>query len=83
MNVRVHIQHHLPQILLSGRFEIRARPLQFGDDENMVPPPPLRLLPLLLVLRVRVDIIGHLKSCMTDIYLHIDARMADYIRTHP
>ena len=34
-------------------------------------------------LRVRVDIIGHLKSCMTEIYLYIDARMADYIRTHP
>ena len=24
-----------------------------------------------------------IKPCMTDIYLHIDARMADYIRTHP
>ena len=24
-----------------------------------------------------------LKPCMTDIYLHIDARMAHYIRTHP
>ena len=34
-------------------------------------------------LRVRVDIIGHLKSCMTDIYLDIDARTADYIQTHP
>ena len=32
---------------------------------------------------MRVDIIGHLKSCMTEIYLHIDARMADYIHTHP
>ena len=32
---------------------------------------------------MRVDIIGHFKPCMTDIYLHIDARMADYIRTHP
>ena len=31
---------------------------------------------------VRVDTIGHFKPCMTDIYLHIDARMADYIRTH-
>ena len=30
------------------------------------------------VLRVRVDIIGHLKSCMTDIYLYIDARTAPY-----
>ena len=34
-------------------------------------------------LRWRVDIIGHLKSCMTDIYLDIDARTADYIHTHP
>ena len=25
----------------------------------------------------------HFQPCMTDIYLHIDARMADYIRTHP
>ena len=25
----------------------------------------------------------HCKACMTEIYLHIDARMADYIRTHP
>ena len=33
--------------------------------------------------RVRADIIGHLKSCMTDIYLYIDARTADYIHTHP
>ena len=24
---------------------------------------------------------GHFKACMTEIYLHIDARMADYIRT--
>eukprot|EP01048_Picozoa_sp_COSAG05_P001642 COSAG05_NODE_57_length_23291_cov_75.862668_2_plen_118_part_00 len=26
---------------------------------------------------MRADIIGHFKPCMTDIYLHIDARMAD------
>ena len=32
---------------------------------------------------MRVDLIGHFKPCMTEIYLHIDARMADYIRTHP
>ena len=32
---------------------------------------------------MRSDIIGHFKPCMTEIYLHIDARMADYIRTHP
>ena len=32
---------------------------------------------------MRADIIGHFQPCMTDIYLHIDARMADYIRTHP
>ena len=32
---------------------------------------------------MRVDIIGHLKSCMTDLYLDIHARTADYIHTHP
>ena len=32
---------------------------------------------------VRSEIIGHFQPCMTEIYLHIDARMADYIRTHP
>ena len=32
---------------------------------------------------MRADIIGHLKSCVTDIYLYIDARTADYIHTHP
>ena len=32
---------------------------------------------------MRAELIGHLKVCMTEIYLHIDARMADYIRTHP
>ena len=32
---------------------------------------------------MRVELIGHCKPCMTDIYIHIDARMADYIRTHP
>ena len=32
---------------------------------------------------MRVELIGHCKPCMTEIYLHIDARMADYIRTHP
>ena len=31
---------------------------------------------------MRVGLIGDFKPCMTDIYLHIDARMADYIRTH-
>ena len=32
---------------------------------------------------MRVEFIGHFQPCMTEIYLHIDARMADYIRTHP
>ena len=32
---------------------------------------------------MRAELIGHFEACMTDIYLHIDARMADYIRTHP
>ena len=32
---------------------------------------------------MRVDIIDHFKPCMTEIYLHIVARMADYMATHP
>ena len=34
-------------------------------------------------LSMRAELIGHFKACITEIYLHIDARMADYIRTHP
>ena len=36
-----------------------------------------------LVPTMRVELIGHFQPCMTEIYLHTDARMADYIRTHP
>ena len=32
---------------------------------------------------MRAELIGHSKPCITEIYLYIDARMADYIRTHP
>ena len=32
---------------------------------------------------MRAELIGHFKPCMTEIYLHIVARMADYIHTHP
>ena len=32
---------------------------------------------------MRAELIGHFEPCMTEIYLHIDARMADYICTHP
>ena len=32
---------------------------------------------------MRAELIGHFEPCMTDIYIHTDARMADYIRTHP
>ena len=32
---------------------------------------------------MRVELIGLFKPCMTEIYLHIVARMADYIATHP
>ena len=32
---------------------------------------------------MRAELIGHFEPCMTEIYLHIDARVADYIRTHP
>ena len=38
---------------------------------------------VLYCIRVRVHIIGHLQPCMTEIYIHIDARMADYMDTHP
>ena len=34
-------------------------------------------------IRVRVQLIGHLFPCMTEIYLHIVAHMADYMATHP
>ena len=27
---------------------------------------------------MRAELIGHFEACMTEIYLHIDARMADY-----
>ena len=30
-----------------------------------------------------LPLIGHFQPCVTEIYLHIDARMAGYIRTHP
>ena len=33
--------------------------------------------------RVRVQLIGHFEACMTEIYLHIGARMADCMDTHP
>ena len=36
-----------------------------------------------LAATMRAELIGHLKACMTEIYLHIDARVADFIRTHP
>ena len=32
---------------------------------------------------MRAELIGHFKACVTEIYLHIDARVADYIRKHP
>ena len=32
---------------------------------------------------MRAELIGHFDPCMAGIYLHIDARMSDYIRTHP
>ena len=32
---------------------------------------------------MRVELTGHCEPCMADIYLHIYARTADYIHTHP
>ena len=40
-------------------------------------------VPCVSQVTMRVELIGHFKPCMTDSYLHIDARRADYIRTHP
>ena len=34
-------------------------------------------------IRVRVQLIGLLEPCTTEIYLYIVARMADYMATHP
>ena len=34
-------------------------------------------------IRVRGELIGRLQPCMPEIYLHIVARMADYMDTHP
>ena len=34
-------------------------------------------------IRVRVQLIDHFKPCMTEICLHIVARMADYMDTRP
>ena len=39
--------------------------------------------PICFCSTMRAELIGHFKACMTDIYLHIYARMANYIRTHP
>eukprot|EP01048_Picozoa_sp_COSAG05_P018417 COSAG05_NODE_2688_length_2769_cov_4.603371_4_plen_163_part_00 len=38
---------------------------------------------LQVLITMRADIVGDFEPCVTDIYLHIDARMADYIRTRP
>ena len=43
----------------------------------------LQVLTGIIRATMRVELIGHFKPCMTEIYLHIDARMADFIRTHP
>ena len=56
----------------AGAHACRAR-----DQLEVKPPLPAHLDTM------RADIIDHFKPCMTDIYIHIDARMADYIRTHP
>ena len=42
-----------------------------------------RNLRMAYVAQVRAEHTGHFKPCMTDIYLPIDARMADYIRMQP
>ena len=43
----------------------------------------LDFVSLAFAAQVRVRLIGRLQPCMTEIYLHIVARMTDYIDTHP
>ena len=42
-----------------------------------------RRLRWLVPCTMRAELIGHFEPCMTEIYLRIDARMADYVHTHP
>ena len=49
------------------------------DVEN----PQIEVSPAVPRATMRAELIGHFKPCMTDIYLYIDARVADYIHTHP
>ena len=52
-------------------FDLSMRRAHHGDPYGNAP------------VRVRVHIIGHLQPCITEIYLHIFARMADYMDTPP
>ena len=56
---------------------------KLNERRSSSPPHPVFATHAHIHLRVRAEIIGHSKACMTEIYLHIDARMADYIRAHP
>ena len=66
----------LPPVLLAF-FLLLARSLARS------PRPCCLLWRFIIVITMRAELIGHFKPCMTDIYLHVDARMADHIRTHP
>ena len=78
--------HHL----LSGPLDLRPTG---GGVQQQQPPPPSREAEIRADMvsgitqqfsyTIRVELIGHFKPCITDIYLHIDARMSDYIHTHP
>ena len=61
-NLRVQIRRLVEdQASLLLRLQERLEPLESGAASH----------------RVRVQLIGHLQPCMTEIYLHIVARMAD------
>ena len=55
----------------------------FFSSQGLSPAQPIETITHIHSATMRVELIGHFKPCMTDIYLHINARMADYIRTHP
>ena len=63
--------HDIKFILLAG----------FAQPQDLRSPAPTTIPSTLHTMRA--ELIGHFEACMTEIYLHIDARMADYIRTHP
>ena len=57
--------------------------IRLSDSAVSMPQKPILQLAIAFSRTMRAELILHFEACMTDIYLHIDARMANYIRTHP